>query len=224
MVLAASSWTLVQARGMWTALGTMGHGLVRFLVVWAAMMLPSMAPLASRYVRSRPWWGAVLFVAGYLVLWAGSGLAAWSLALLADRVVALGGLAPRLFASGVFAAGAVFYLTPVKYRLLRACRSPVGLLVQYAARRGSLRDLRAGLHHGITCLGCCWSLMALMVVFGMMNVAAMVAIGVVVGVEKLWTRGIGFAPAVGAASAVAAVVVLVVPGLAVGLVGTGTWM
>lgn len=223
VALVAAGWTVVAAQGMWTVSGTMGQGLAGFLVMWAvmmsAMMLPSMAPVASRYLRSRPWQSGVLFVSGYVLLWAGSGVVAWSLGLVADQVVGYGGLAPQLFASGVFAAGAVFYLTPVKYRLLGACRSPMGLLVQYAARRGRLRDLRAGLHHGVTCLGCCWSLMALMVVFGMMNVPAMVVIGVVVAVEKLWARGVVFARAVGVASAVAAVAVLLVPNLAVGLAG-----
>lgn len=171
VALVAATWTVLQARGMWTAPGTMGRDLAGFLAMWVmmmtAMMLPSMAPLASRYLRSRPGWRGGLFVAGYLLLWAASGVLAWGLARGADRRV--------------------------------------------------LRDLRAGVHHGTTCLGCCWSLMALMAVFGMMNVAAMVGIGLVVAVEKLWSRGIGFARAVGAASAVLAVAVLVAPELAVGL-------
>lgn len=145
---------------------------------------------------------------------------AWVLARGADRVVAVGGAAPQLFAAGVFAVGATYNLTPFKQRSLGRCRNPVGLLIRYGADRRSLRDLRAGMHHGTTCLGCCWSLMALMVVFGMMNVAAMVGIGVVVAVEKLWSRGIGFAHAVGVASAVLALAVLVVPELAVGLTRT----
>lgn len=204
-----------------TAPGTMGMSLVGFLVTWsvmmAAMMLPSMAPVASRYLRSRPGWRGALFVVGYLLLWTTAGVLAWALALGADRVAAVGDDASRLFAGGVFAVGAAFTLTPFKERWLRQCRNPLGLLLRYAADRRALRDLRAGIHHGTTCLGCCWWLMALMVVFGMMNVAAMAAIGIVVAVERHWSRGIGFARAVGVASAALAAAVLVVPDLAVGL-------
>ncbi len=224
VALVAAAWTVVQARGMWTAPGTMGRPLAGFLVMWAvmmtAMMLPSVAPLASRYLRSRPGWRGGLFVVGYLLLWAASGVLAWVLARGADHVVAVGGAAPRLFAAGVFAVGATFTLTPFKERSLGRCRNPVGLLIRYGADRRALRDLRAGVHHGTTCLGCCWSLMALMAVFGMMNVAAMVGIGLVVAVEKLWSRGTGFARAVGVTSAVTAVAVLAVPELAVGLTRT----
>ncbi len=142
-------------------------------------------------------------------------------ALGADAVVALGDPAPRVFAAAVFATSGIYHLTSLKARLLGRCRNPLGLLITYGGYRGAARDLRAGLHHGLTCLGCCWSLMALMLVFGTMNVAAMVALGVVVAVEKLWARGVGFAQAVGAVSVVLAIAVLWMPGLAIGLVGGG---
>jgi predicted metal-binding membrane protein len=101
--------------------------------------------------------------------------------------------------------------------MLGRCRNPIGLLIGYGAMRGRFRDLRAGVHHGLVCLGCCWALMTLMVVFGMMNVIAMVAIAVVVALEKLWGEGERFARGVGVVAGVLAVLVLVFPGLAVGL-------
>lgn len=226
VALLAAVFTVVRAHGMWTAPGTMGIGAPAFVGTWgvmmAAMMLPSIAPVTGRYLRSLDGartWRATLFVGGYVLLWATSGIAVYVLAVVADTVVARAGLAPRLFAAAVLATSAVYHLTPISRRLLKRCRNPLGLIMEYAGYRGALRDLRAGLHHGLTCLGCCWALMALMVVFGTMNVAAMVVLGLVVAAEKLWARGMAVARGIGVASAVLAVAVLASPELAVGLSG-----
>jgi predicted metal-binding membrane protein len=198
-----------------------------FVGMWAwmmaAMMVPSMAPFARRYLRALPGAGpgvvrGGLFVGGYLVVWSGTSLIAYPLVLGLDAVAMRGDVTAGLVAALVLATGAAYYLTPAKYRLLRACRSPFGLTLKYAGYRGRLRDLRAGVHHGATCLGCCWALMALLLVFGWMNVATMVAIALVVAVEKLWRHGEAFARGVGGATAVLAVAVLVRPDLAAGLV------
>lgn len=232
VALAAAVATVAFTHGTETALGTMGMGAVSFLLMWSlmmtAMMLPSVTPVASLYVRSidrpRVMRGG-MFVGGYTVVWGVSGVAAYALAIVADQVIALGGPAPRLFAASVLGASALYYLTPLKYRLLGLCRNPLGLVIQYGQYRGRTRDLRAGLHHGLTCLGCCWPLMALMVVFGAMNVAAMLLLALVVAVEKLAANGVGFAHAVGAVSALLAVLVLFVPEVAAVVVGgTGTQM
>jgi predicted metal-binding membrane protein len=86
------------------------------------------------------------------LLWAGSRILAYGLARAADSAVGTGGVAPRTFAALVFGACAVFYWSPVKYRALASCRNPLGLVIQCGAYRGRLRHLRAGLHHGATCL------------------------------------------------------------------------
>jgi predicted metal-binding membrane protein len=75
---------------------------------------------------------------------------------------------------------------PAEDRCLKHCRLPLSLLLHYGAYRRRLRDVRAGAHHGAYCLGCCWSLMALFVVVGVMNLAAMVTLAAVVLAEKLW--------------------------------------
>ncbi len=224
VVALAAGWTVARAQGMWTASGTMGVDFVPFVLVWGtmmtAMMLPSVTPFAALYLRSlddHRIARTAAFLAGYTLLWAATGTAAYALAVAADHIVASGGAAPSLFAAAIFAATALFYLTPVKYRLLGYCRNPLGLLIEYGSYRGPARDLRAGLHHGVTCLGCCWALMTLMAVFGMMNVIAMVAIALIVALEKLWSDGERFARGVGAVAGVLAVVVLAFPGLAVGL-------
>src|SRR5918993_497117 len=65
----------------------------------------------------------------------------------------------KAVAVGSFATCGIYQLTPMKRWCLRHCRSPVGHLLQYASYRGASRDQRAGLHHGLVCIGCCWMLM-----------------------------------------------------------------
>jgi predicted metal-binding membrane protein len=84
--------------------------------------------------------------------------------------------------------------------------------------------VRAGAHHGAWCLGCCWSLMALFVVVGVMNLAAMVVLAAVVLAEKLWVHGELLARAVGVASLALAVAVIWLPELAPGLHGADQMM
>jgi predicted metal-binding membrane protein len=100
-------------------------------------------------------------------------------------------------AVAVFASCGVYQLTPLKSRCLKHCRSPLSLLLHYGAYRGPLRDVRAGAHHGAYCLGCCWSLMALFAVVGVMNLVAMVVLAAVVLAEKLSVHGELLARAVG---------------------------
>jgi predicted metal-binding membrane protein len=127
-------------------------------------------------------------------------------------------------AVAVFASCGVYQLTPLKSRCLKHCRSPLSLLLHYGAYRGALRDVRAGVHHGAYCLGCCWSLMALFVVVGVMNLAAMVVLAVVVLAEKLWVHGEVLARVVGIAALALAVAVIWVPALAPGLHGASQVM
>ena len=67
----------------------------------------------------------------------------------------------------------------------------------YAGYKGRGRDLRVGLHHGATCVGCCWGLMIVLVAVGVMNLAVMAALAVVIFAEKLWRYGKPFGQAVG---------------------------
>ena len=231
VVLATSGVVIVASRGMWTEPGSAGMGPVSFVLVWSAMMtavmLPSVARFARLYLRSMgtpKFARATAFVVGYLAVWATTGLVAYAFALLVDRVVLMQGLAPRLLAATVFSVAAVYSFTNVKSRMLAKCRNPIGLLIEYGARTGRARDLRAGMDHGATCLACCWALMLLMAVFGMMNVVAMVVIAIVVALEKLWARGPAVSRFVGAVNLALAMLVLVVPQVAVALHGGPSMM
>jgi len=77
--------------------------------------------------------------------------------------------AAHILAVATFAACGVYQLSRLKDRCLAHCRSPLGLLLHYGSYRGKLRDLRAGVHHGAYCLGCCWGLMVILVAVGVMN-------------------------------------------------------
>lgn len=231
VVLATGGVVVAASRGMWTEPGSAGMGPVSFVLIWSAMMtavmLPSVTPFARLYLRSmatpKPA-RATVFIVGYLAVWAATGLTAYALALLVDHIVVVQGLAPRLLAAAVFVVAATYSFTNVKARMLARCRNPIGLLIEYGARTGKARDLRAGVHHGATCLACCWALMLLMAAFGMMNVVAMVAIAVVVALEKLWVHGPAVSRLVGAVNLALAMLVLVVPQIAVALHGGPSMM
>lgn len=201
--LAALAWavTLAQARGMGNGPGTMGLALPLFLAMWvammAAMMFPSVAPVAilwSRSIRGRSQgltrtWRLVTFVTGYLAAWTGYGLLAFAALLGTQRLVDASPQGAKWLGVGIFAVAGLYQLTPLKDACLRHCRSPVMALLHYANFKGSGRDFRVGVHHGLYCVGCCWGLMLVLVAVGVMNAAAMASLAVVIFLEKLWKRG-----------------------------------
>jgi predicted metal-binding membrane protein len=226
LIAAAGAWaaTVALARGMSGMTGTMGLGLVLFLPVWtlmmAAMMLPSVTPVASLYARTVQGNRTVRIAgltAGYLGAWAAAGLPAYGLAWLAGWLAGSHPGAARILAAVLFAGCGLYQLSSLKDRCLAHCRSPLALLLHYGSYRGRFRDVRAGAHHGGYCLGCCWGLMVILVAVGLMNVAAMIGLAAVILIEKVFRWG----PAVGRLAGVAAlglaVAVFWFPWLAPGL-------
>src|SRR5687767_12672483 len=194
MAGAAWWWTVHQMRGMdqgpWTGLGTLGWFLGVWIVMMAAMMLPSVAPtvaLYSRMTRQRSPLDAPLFVVGYLATWAGAGLVAFSLAVVVGR---LGGdvlawdRAGRWVAGVVLVVAAAYELTPLKDVCLGKCRSPLGFLLG-SWREGRWGALRMGAKNGAWCVGCCWALMASLFALGVMSVVWMAFVAGVIGVEQI---------------------------------------
>lgn len=94
-------------------------------------------------------------------------------------------------AAVALAVARVYQFTPLKARCLRHCRSPLGFLLHFGNFRGRLRDVRVGICHGCYCVGCCWSLVLVLVAVGVMNMAWMVALTAVVFAEKIWRSGPG---------------------------------
>jgi predicted metal-binding membrane protein len=226
LFVAAAAWlvTIAIAGDMGVMPGTMGLGVLAFLGAWtlmmAAMMLPSIAPLTSLYTRARPGHRArriLLLSGGYLTVWGAVGLVAFSFAAGAERLAEDAPGWAQAVAVGTCVACGIYQLTPAKDRCLQHCRSPLGHLLRYTSWRGPLVDTRVGLDHGAWCLACCWSLMVLLVTFGVMNLLAMVVLAAVIVVEKVFAPGRWFSVAVGAGAFALAIGIWIDPSLAPGL-------
>ncbi|HVA85915.1 MAG TPA: DUF2182 domain-containing protein, partial [Candidatus Saccharimonadales bacterium] len=192
---------------------------VAWTVMMAAMMLPSVAPVASLYARSISGQRALrlsLFTAGYLLVWASAGVVAFALSGLVGRLAEADPEAATAAGVGAYLACGLYQLSPLKNHCLKHCRSPLSLFLKYSSSQGSLKDLRVGLHHGAYCLGCCWSLMVVLLALGAMSLVPMVILAAIVLTEKLWSTGESFSRVVGAACLALAVVTIWVPGLAPG--------
>jgi predicted metal-binding membrane protein len=228
VALAVVAWAgtiaWANSRDMSAMPGTMGLGLAEFVAMWglmmAAMMLPSVWPFVAVYERTiRTYRVARLaaLAAGYLLAWALVGVVAYGVAWLFGELAAdRPGLA-RVAGVAAFGALGVYQLTPLKFRCLSHCRSPLAHLLHYTSFKGRFRDLRAGIEHGLYCLGCCWALMLVLIAFGVMNLAATIGVAVIIAVEKVWRFGEAFARVVGVSALVYAVLVGIDPSLAPGI-------
>lgn len=223
MSVAALAWAgvIAFARHMGNGVGTMGMSVVEFIGMWSlmmtAMMLPAVAPVASLYLRTiasdRPR-RSLLFVGGYLAVWAAAGIPTYVALRLIDDHVAGDPATMRTVAVVVLAAAGIYQLTPLKAVCLRHCRSPLGQLLHYGNITGRAKELRVALHHAAFCLGCCWALMALFLAFGVMNVWAMLGLAVIVFSEKLLPHGETIGRLAGAAAVVLALLVATSPRVA----------
>jgi predicted metal-binding membrane protein len=192
-----------------------GTFLVAWVVMMAAMMLPSSTPmfLLFRLQASDGPLGelrTLAFGAGYLLVWAIVG----AIVLVAQRLldaVMTPDLRPFGVAAVLLAAGA-YQFTPLKATCRRACQTPADFLVRHW-RSGTLGALRLGLDHGLYCFGCCWALMAVLVAAGGMGLAWVALIALIVLVEKLAPRAVWFSRGVGVAFALGALVVALRPEL-----------
>jgi predicted metal-binding membrane protein len=178
--------------------------LAMWWIMMIGMMLPSATPMVltfatvsrRRRARGRPHVPAALFVAGYLLAWAGfsavATLAQWGLELAALMspmdMATTSDAAGRWLGGLLFLAAGLYQLTPMKHACLRACRSPFAFVVNQW-REGVGGALRMGVEHGLYCLGCCWILMALLFVGGVMNLAWVAMLAAVVLIEKLLPLG-----------------------------------
>lgn len=222
LLVVALSWTyLLSGAGMMQAMGdmlmpmsraawTLGDALV-VLVMWAvmmaAMMLPSAAPmillhatLARRSIEhGEPAIASAAVCVGYLTVWAVFSLVATTLQYGLEHAALLSPMmqtTSRVFAGVVLIAAGVYQWTPLKQTCLRHCRSPLDFVMAHW-QPGTRGAFAMGLRHGTVCVGCCWLLMLLLFVGGVMNLAWIAGIALFVLVEKLgpaghWTgRGAG---------------------------------
>jgi predicted metal-binding membrane protein len=201
-----------------------------WVVMMAAMMLPSAAPLVLLYrvagadgraVNAAP------LVAGYLLAWAVFGAVVYAAQQTLGAVIhtspALGNARPYAVA-GILAIAGVYQFTSLKKACLRKCRSPLDFLMQHWRGRGAFAALRLGAEHGAYCVGCCWGLMAVLVISGAMSLIWVVLITLIVFIEKVMPFGERGAQLSGAGLGLVAVLVAVHPQLSILLRGGGTGM
>lgn len=172
-------------------------------LMWAemmvAMMIPSAAPMIltfawvqrKRREQDRPFVSTGIFLLGYLLVWtAFSALAAGAQWILHARAL----LSPDMVATSPIFGGALlliaglFQWSPLKNVCLTHCRSPLTFLLA-GWREGPNGALRMGLQHGAYCVGCCWFLMSLLFVAGVMNMCWIALISVLVLLEKVVPHG-----------------------------------
>ena len=191
------------------------HGLFVF-AMWAVMMVgmmtPSVAPMVLLYAQvarqartlGKPFAAAGWFAGGYLLAWtvfaAIATLAQYGFeraALLSPMMVGTS----RYFAGALLLVAGIYQLTPMENACLVQCRAPLRFIQNHGGfRPGIGGSLRLGMLHGVYCIGCCWALMALLFVGGVMNVLWIAAIAIVVLAQKLLPGGTWHARLVGIAA------------------------
>jgi predicted metal-binding membrane protein len=230
VALAGVAWwrTVVNADGMgsmvqgFSSAGSampFDMGAAVFLGMWTtmmvAMMFPTIAPivLLHRLVTRRRGRGlsrTVAFATGYLTVWSLAGVVPLAV-LIGFRRVAHDSTWVASAAGGVLVLAGLYQFTPWKQLCLRACRTPMTFLATHDFGTGLAGTFRAGLSHGLYCLGCCWALMAVLLVVGLMNLTWMAAIAIVFLAEKNWRHGARLTIVVGTAVTVLGIAVLAHP-------------
>lgn len=185
----ASAWDLGETLGL----------AVMWIVMMIAMMIPSVAPVILLFagvsrrrrvqgVLATPVW---VFTLGYLLVWTGYAILA---ALTQSALHSAALLSPAMASASPMLGGAILVLAglyqwlPVKGACLAHCRSPLGFF-STEWREGVSGALLMGFRHGSYCVGCCWALMALLFVTGVMNLLWVVAIAGFVLIEKVVPKG-----------------------------------
>lgn len=153
-----------------------------FVAAWTvmmiAMMLPSAAPLVLLYGRAASARGTALLVLGYVLVWTTAGLPAY----IGSEFM------PMAWAPFVLAVAGIYQFTSAKQSCLTKCRTPIDFVMS----RWGRSPFKLGVEHGLWCLGCCWTLMAVLVLVGMMNMSWVIGLTIVVALEKVTSRGVMF--------------------------------
>lgn len=173
--------------------------LLMWIVMMAAMMLPSAAPMILLYARiarghapdGRPTIGTGLFAIGYVAVWGAFSVVAVVLQFWLERLALL---TPMMEMTSLALAGSllimagIYQWTPWKHACLRQCRSPLDFVLTHW-RSGADGAFLMGLQHGLYCVGCCWLIMLLIFVGGVMNLYWIAGLALFVLVEKLFPAG-----------------------------------
>jgi len=220
------------AEPLWVAvlLPPFWMGAVAFLLAWqvmvAAMMLPSSLPMVRLFThaaRRQEHSGRIVaaFLGGYALVWAACGGAAFAADVAVHRAGgAVGWLDshPWLAPAAALAGAGAFQFSGLKDRCLDQCRHPGPFLMRHY-RRGARGGFDLGRRHGLFCIGCCWALMALMLVMGAASLVWMAGLGAVMYYERAGRHGRRLSPVVGVLLIAWGVIVAVHPGWLPEIVG-----
>jgi predicted metal-binding membrane protein len=211
--LALLAWVyLLSGAGMPSMPGmARAPGFATIAIMWWVMMVAMMVPAASPTIllyahvhrhSNRPEAPppTAAFLGGYLACWLGFALIAAGLQIWLIPPMAMA-LANHGAAAGLLIAAGVYQLSPFKDGCLSRCRSPAMFLSRHF-RPGALGAFRLGALHGSYCVGCCWLLMALLFVGGVMNLMWIIGLTMLVAAEKLLPGGLWLARIAGIAMVV----------------------
>ena len=172
---------------------------IMWSVMMVGMMVPSAAPMVLLFARVQrrkladqaPTARIAAFTAGYLLIWTSFSLIATGLQWALTELRLLSPMmesTSQFLAVGVLLAAGIYQLTPLKLACLKQCQSPIGFLTMHW-KDGVSGSLSMGIEHGMYCLGCCWLLMALLFVGGVMNLIWVALIATFVLLEKVAPKG-----------------------------------
>jgi predicted metal-binding membrane protein len=178
---------------------SMPMGAAFFVTMWGvmqvAMMFPSVGPMVLSFVsisqrQAGPHYlRTAAFIFGYVVVWTLSGALAYLLWLVLQEVGARSEDSLRVVSAAILIGAGFYQLTPLKYRCLSHCRSPLSFFIEHPVGRSLGSGLQLGLYHGAFCVACCWALMGVLFAVGVMNLAWMGMLTLVIFVEKIHRRG-----------------------------------
>ena len=204
-------------RGPWT-LTEFWMLFAMWAVMMVAMMLPSITPLTLVFSRSRDAHGktgaiaaTTYFVLGYLITWTLFSLVATVAQYALHQTMILTPMMTSrsyVFSAALLCVAGIFQLTPWKHVCLGHCRNS-GDAVRRCVQPGVDRAFRIGFQHGVCCVGCCWALMALLFVTGVMDLVWVVGLAALVLLERLMPGGHWLARIAGVAFAIWGVSLLI---------------
>jgi predicted metal-binding membrane protein len=172
---------------------------IMWSVMMIGMMIPSAAPMILLFARVQrrkladqaPTARIAAFTTGYLLVWTSFSLIATGLQWALTELRLLSPMmesTSQFLAVGVLLTAGIYQLTPLKLACLKQCQSPIGFLTMHW-KDGISGSLSMGIEHGMYCLGCCWLLMALLFVGGVMNLIWVAVIATFVLLEKVAPKG-----------------------------------
>jgi len=198
MIPAGQNWMMPMS-APWQPI-EFGAVFVMWVVMMIGMMMPSVAPMILVYARigrqaggeGQPLAASAWFALGYLLSWTAFSLAATSAQWALERAALLTPMmesASNFLGATVLIIAGLYQWTSFKDACLSYCQTPLGFILRYGFRREATGALALGFRHGLYCIGCCWAVMALLFVAGVMNLFWIAALSALVLVEKVMPFG-----------------------------------